>query len=660
MLSAGTTPTAFRQVSKIIDFAVAETLSVAPKQTRRLLPDGEGVADMNTPHSIDILEARLRGWIDSRAASDPEWQSIADTIDYAKENTPGVRDNGEPNFIHPLWIANAVAAIIEQCEAAGAPPLGKQAIDLIRVALCHDLLEDCSHITRDILADKIGFRAAAGVYNMSFKYYDANGQKVVKPKADYEEDFLSDPLALIGKYVDRSHNLMTMVDIDQAKLLRVVYDAEKQRAKLNEVSEFYIPAGDPAVLAQRFPEDKPLFPYILSARDAMVRVASRVVGDIAEHDFRDTIFGDDDLPQRCSILAALRLPGQDQVRRKNTATPIDVDAFVCGEDRSVTTAFQRLSRSLRATWGRMVTSPLQSVRQRQQACDACENGLRQWVEVQARQFPQWNEIPAIIDFAKAHTKGSRDNGEPNLIHALRVAGAMTALLDQCGETGAHLPTDEAVSLIKIALCHNLLEAETMQRATLRDYIGERAEAAVYLISNQYTGPHGGLIQKSPAQIIADQKKDPLALLVRFGERSHNLLTMVDIDQAGILQSIVYTPAQQRAKLDDASNVLIPAADPLVIPGLYADVYHPFLLAGRDMLGGATARMVGRFAALDYYRTILGFDNPAQRGSLILTVRPPEKAHINTVPPLPAVPPEVFGNSAVASRRPKKNKVALPA
>jgi hypothetical protein len=54
-------------------------------------------------------------------------------------------------------------------------------------------------ITRDRLADKIGPRAAAGVYNMSFKYYDANGQLVVKPKAEYERDFLSDPLTLIGQ-----------------------------------------------------------------------------------------------------------------------------------------------------------------------------------------------------------------------------------------------------------------------------------------------------------------------------------------------------------------------------------------------------------------------------------------------------------------------------
>lgn len=202
----------------------------------------------------------------------------------------------------------------------------------------------------------------------------------------------------------------------------------------------------------------------------------------------------------------------------------------------------------------MVVSPLQSGRQHQQACDACENGLRQWVEIQARQTPQWNEVPAIIDFAKAHTKGHRDNGERGSIHPLRVAGAMTVLLDQCGGTGAHLPTGEAISLIKIALCHNLLEAETVQRATLRDCIGERAEAAVYLISKQYTGPHGETIQKSLAQIIADQKKDPLALLVRFGERSHNLLTMVDIDRAGILQGITYMPAQQHAKLESASRV----------------------------------------------------------------------------------------------------------
>lgn len=47
-------------------------------------------------------------------------------------------------------------------------------------------------------------------------------------------------------------------------------------------------------------------------------------------------------------------------------------------------------------------------------------------------------------------------------------------------------------------------------------------------------------------------------------------------------------------------------------------------------------MVGRFAALDYYRTILGFDNPAQRDSLIGIVRPPEKALFNLAPPAPAV------------------------
>lgn len=102
----------------------------------------------------------------------------------------------------------------------------------------------------------------------------------------------------------------------------MVYDADKQRSKLKEVSEFYIPAGDPAVLAQRFPEDKNLFPYILSARDAMVRVASRVVGDIAEHDYLNTIFVVDNPHQRRSIEAALRLPGKDQVKHKNTATPM--------------------------------------------------------------------------------------------------------------------------------------------------------------------------------------------------------------------------------------------------------------------------------------------------------------------------------------------------
>ena len=603
----------------------------------------------------------MRGWIASRAASDPEWQSIADTIDYARENTPGVRDNGEPNFIHPLWIANAVAAIIEQCEAAGAPPLGQQAVDLVKIALCHDLLEDCSHITRDILADKIGPRAATGVYNMSYKYYDANAQLVVKPKADYARDFLSDPLSLIGKYVDRSHNLMTMVDIDQATLLRVVYDADKQRLKLKEVSDFYIKAGSPTVLDERFPQDKGLHDYILSARDAMVRVASRVFGDQTEHDYLDTTFVIDNPLQRRSIEEALRLPGQDQVRRKNTATPINFDAFICGADRSVTTIFQRLSRSLKATWGRMV-SPLQDSQQRQQACDACETGLRDWIAIQARQNSQWNEVSAIIDLAKAHTKGRRDNGELSVIHPLRVTRAMTALLDQCGEAGVRLPEDEAVSLIKIALCHNLLEAGGMQRAALRDYIGERAEEAVYRISNQYTGPHGGPIQKSPAQIIEDQKKDPLALLVRFGERSHNLLTMVDIDRAGILRGIAYMPAQQRTKLEDASRVLIPAADPLVIASCYTEIYYPFLLAGRDMLARASARMVGRFAAFDYYRTILISDNEAQRNRLITVVRMPEKSQINRGNTAPTVRPEVFESPvAAASHRPKRNKAAaLPA
>jgi hypothetical protein len=448
---------------------------------------------------------------------------------------------------------------------------------------------------------------------------------------------------------------MTMVDIEQAKLLRVVYSPEKQRLKLGEVSEFYIPAGDPSVLEQRFPQGRDLFPYILSARDAMVRVASRVVGDLAEHDYLNTIFAIDNPSQRRSIEDALRLPGQDQVERKNTATPIDFDAFVCGEAVNATTVFQRLSRGLSATWARMV-SPLQSSRQSQQACDDCEAKLRQWIASQ--QHPQWKEVPAIIDFAKAHTKGRRDNGESGFIHPLRVTGAMTTLLDQCSEGGNRLPEDEAISLIKIALCHNLLESETMRCTTLRDYIGERAEAAVYLISNQYAGPHGGPIQKSLAQVNSDQKKDPLALLVRFGERSHNLMTMVDIDQAGILRGITYTPAQQRAKLEDASRVLIPAADPLVIPICYEDVYHPFLLAGRDMLARAAARMVGRFAALDYYRTILGFDNPAQRDSLIGTVRPPEKAHVNEASSAPVVPPEVFGSSAAASApRPSKKKHA---
>lgn len=579
---------------------------------------------MNTPHTVYQLEQRLRQWVTARAKKDAAWQDVLSVIDYAKEKTPGYRDNGEPNFIHPLWNTNAAAAIIEACEKAGHRMTSTQAMDLIKITLCHDVLEDCPDVTREKLRVVIGERAELGVYNMSIKYYPTEGQLYRKTEDEYKREFLTDPLSQISKNCDRSHNLMTMINFDDGVLRGVVYDSRKQREKFIEVSEFYIPAGDPEALRVRFSGQENLFPFILCSRDAMVRMASTVFGEMVEYDYHYSTLTIDNPGQRRLIEDTIRVPDEAQVQRDISVVPVDFDAFMRGEVTRPKVVFKKVSKK---TF--------------KDDCDRSEADLRQWLTQKAAQDPRWQSVQSVIDFTKANTRGHRDNGELSFIHPLRVTGALARLLDQCESKGDALPVEDATNLLKTGLCHNLLENGTMTRSQLRAQVGDTVENMVFLISNSYLGDHGAKTNKSPAIIKADQVRNPLALLVKFAERSHNLITMVDIDKTLRLNSIVYNADQQRLKIEDTSRVLIPAADPLIIDQKYPLVYHAILVAGRDMLARAASRAVGRITALDFRRTVLGTDYPEQRECLIRAIRPPSSDQIGYGANMVSLRPDFF-------------------
>lgn len=256
-----------------------------------------------------------------------------------------------------------------------------------------------------------------------------------------------------------------------------------------------------------------------------------------------------------------------------------------------------------------------------------ESRLRDWLDLRAANSNDSTEafelrqLGQVIDLARQHTPGVRDNGEPAFIHQLWIANATASMIDACEQAGAP-PMRDSATLIKIALCHDLLEDSNLTRAQLRGLIGERAERAVYNMSNKYLDDDGQRVRKSEEQRWADLKSDPLALMVKYLDRSHNLMTMMDVDNAGVLQGIVYTPDKQVAKLREASLELIPAGDPLMISGNYPADYHPYILSARDTLARTSAKVVGRFAELDYYRTILVVDNPTQRERIVGAIRLP--------------------------------------
>jgi hypothetical protein len=306
-----------------------------------------------------------------------------------------------------------------------------------------------------------------------------------------------------------------------------------------------------------------------------------------------------------------------------------------------------------------------------------DHRLRGWIEARAARTTDRTEahelrqLGGILDLARTHTPGVRDNGEPAFIHQLWIANAVVSMIDACERQGA-APMRDSATLIKIALCHDLLEDSSLTRPQLRGLIGERAERAVYNMSYKYLGEDGQRIRKDKAVALEDLKSDHFSLILKYFDRSHNFMTMMDVDRGGVLKGIVYTPEKQLEKLQETSLHFIPAGDPVRIIGQFPADHHAYILSARDTLARTASKVVGRFAELDYYRTILVVDNPTQRERIAAAIRLPGQDQVgrtNNATPVtfddfyqtPPPPSGVFGRLArlLPSRWRPKAPAAAP-
>lgn len=200
--------------------------------------------------TFETLETTFTSWVAARAKSDPRYADVLEIYHWAKSHHVGRRDNGDPEFIHPLRLALKVTKLIDRMEKTkgGFMPDG---LELVKAALCHDMLEDKDRdnvsgavMDRRFLAQKIGVRAAEIVFNVSRKYIDANGKFVRKTTEEDHRDIKSDGAALLLKHIDRNDNLETMVDFTKGgKPFNVIYTPEKQKEKLDEANGVFLQAS---------------------------------------------------------------------------------------------------------------------------------------------------------------------------------------------------------------------------------------------------------------------------------------------------------------------------------------------------------------------------------------------------------------------------------
>ena len=264
----------------------------------------------NTDHQF--LDRRFRAWARVRSQKDPAFEDVLRVTDYAQKHHEGIRENGDPEFSHQLWIVNKFSDIVDQSERAGKPPM-KDLANAFKIMLCHDILED-TRVKRSELRNVIGGRAELGVFGMSKKYHDENGNFVRKNDKQAQADLISDPLTLIGKFIDRSHNLGTMVEFDDNKMVtQVVYPPDKQLAKLKEAAFSFITAGEDIALDERFasPDKFPLYddpdcrPYLDASRQVLIETVSTCIASAVYADVQHTFRGWTNEPHLTGLFNAL-------------------------------------------------------------------------------------------------------------------------------------------------------------------------------------------------------------------------------------------------------------------------------------------------------------------------------------------------------------------
>lgn len=155
----------------------------------------------------------LRYWLLGR-----NYLAAAKAMQQAETLHSGFRKDGvTPEFAHQIWIANYLRTL----------PIPEQFLEtLLIAAFFHDSAEDCDFPFEEIERN-YGHDAGRLVRAMTKVY---RGVKV--PEATYFLGLENDPLAALGKGVDRLHNLSSMVG---------VFTRVKQEGYIDESETWHLP-----------------------------------------------------------------------------------------------------------------------------------------------------------------------------------------------------------------------------------------------------------------------------------------------------------------------------------------------------------------------------------------------------------------------------------
>lgn len=173
------------------------------------------------PEATHEVEARhlkqlavMRGWLEGKG-----FYSAADALELVRTLEQGYRkDKVTPKFHHQLSVARFVTTIIPHLMFPE---------ETVIAALLHDLLEDHSEWTVEMVAERFGQRVADAVWALTKKHGG-----LVKSYESYFAAIALDPIASIVKPIDRGHNLQTM---------QGVFTLEKQAAYVTEVDTYFFP-----------------------------------------------------------------------------------------------------------------------------------------------------------------------------------------------------------------------------------------------------------------------------------------------------------------------------------------------------------------------------------------------------------------------------------
>lgn len=161
-------------------------------------------------------------------------------FNYARELHDGMRKGGNaPEFSHQVFIANFARTLSSSLLYPE---------DTLAAIFLHDTPEDKSK-THEEIEERFGRRVRAAVEAMTKKY-----QGIIIPYPVYFERIGNDPIASIGKGIDRCHNILTMSDAE--------WTVDKQEKYLIDITDWFLPMLKAA--RKNFPEQHDAYENIKS------------------------------------------------------------------------------------------------------------------------------------------------------------------------------------------------------------------------------------------------------------------------------------------------------------------------------------------------------------------------------------------------------------